>query len=422
MPDFSAIAPGTNLPRHARELVRMHDAVIGGGRSALRPRPLVARSWSRVMEIGLAPEGRNPRDPLPMDEVLRRRAASPLALVIEELRAIISSVADASQFLMVVTDADGIILWREGAARVRSRADGLGFAEGAEWTEGLVGTNAIGTALAEASPVQLFSGEHFESDQHPWYCTAAPLHDPRTGELLGIVDVSGPAMTLHPAVVALVATAVRLAESQLWHHHERRLERLRHHAAPLLASVEGPLLLVDVHGWVAHTAGIAAQTRIAVPRRERPLTVPGLGLCLAEPVGDGWLVRPAQHGSAAARGTMAMRLDPDTSTLTVTGPQGEWRTPLTARHAEIVRLLHEAGGAGLSAVALSRQLYGDAEHVVAVRAEVSRLRRAVGGVVESRPYRIAAGVQLSVGTRSAELERDARPPVVAPLQAGGDRP
>ena len=230
--DFSAIRPGTDLPRYARELVRMHDAVIAGGRSVLQPRPLVARSWSRVLRVGLDPDGRNPRDPLPTEQVLARRRASPISLVVDELRQIITSVADASQFLMVVTDADGIILWREGAARVRNRADGLGFAEGAEWTEDLVGTNAIGTALAEASPVQLFSAEHFEADQHPWYCTAAPLHDPRTGELLGIVDVSGPAMTLHPAIIALVETAVRLAEAQLWRHHEQR--------ARAAAPVRGP--------------------------------------------------------------------------------------------------------------------------------------------------------------------------------------
>jgi hypothetical protein len=389
--DFSAIRPGTNLPLYARELVRMHDAVIGGGRSALQPRPLVARSWSRVLGAGLDPDGRNPRDPLPMEQVLARRRSSPIALVIDELRAIISSVADASQFLMVVTDADGIILWREGAARVRSRADGLGFAEGAEWTEELVGTNAIGTALAEASPVQLFSAEHFEADQHPWYCTAAPIHDPRTGALLGIVDVSGPAMTLHPAIIALVETAVRLAESQLWRHHELRLERLRQAAAPVLASTTGPLLLVDDHGWVAHTAGVAAQARIAVPHGDRPLAVPGLGLCLPEPIGDGWLVRPAGRETR-------IRM-----TLDLTGPPavevyGErpWRSAVTARHAQILRLLHAAGPAGLSAGALSREVYGDGEHLVAVRAEVSRLRRVLGGVVESRPYRLAATVELDV--------------------------
>ena len=389
--DFSAIRPGTDLPSYARELVRMHDAVIAGGRSVLQPRPLVARSWSRVLRAGLDPDGRNPRDPLPTEQVLARRRASPISLVVDELRQIITSVADASQFLMVVTDADGIILWREGAARVRNRADGLGFAEGAEWTEDLVGTNAIGTALAEASPVQLFSAEHFEADQHPWYCTAAPLHDPRTGELLGIVDVSGPAMTLHPAIIALVETAVRLAEAQLWRHHEQRLERLRQSAAPLLASVEGPVLLVDDHGWVAHTAGVAAQSRIAVPRAERPLTVPGLGLCLPEPVADGWLVRPTGRETRIVM------------TLDLTGPpavavEGDrpWRSALTARHAEILRLLHRAGRSGMTAAALSQAMHGDAAHVVAVRAEVSRLRRVLGGVVESQPYRISPGVELTV--------------------------
>jgi GAF domain-containing protein len=394
--DFSAIRPGTDLPSYARELLRMHDAVIGGGRSVLAPRPLVARSWTRVLRAGLDPDARKPRDPLPMEQVLARRRASPISLVVDELRQIISSVADASQFLMVVTDADGIILWREGAARVRGRADGLGFEEGAEWTEDLVGTNAIGTALAEASPVQLFSAEHFEADQHPWYCTAAPLHDPRTGALLGIVDVSGPAMTLHPAVVALVETAVRLAESQLWRHHELRLERLRQAAAPLLASVEGPMLLVDDHGWVAHTSGVAAQARIAVPRPERPLTVPGLGLCLPEPIADGWLVRPAGRETR-----IVMTLDLTGAPAVTVAGERPWRSALTARHAQIVRLLHAAGRAGMTAAALSQAMYGDAEHVVAVRAEVSRLRRILGGVVESQPYRISPSVDLTVTDLSA---------------------
>ena len=420
MGDFSAIRPGTNLPAYARELVRMHDAVIGGGRSPLQPRALVARSWWRGLAAARDPDGRNPRDPLRMDPVLARGRASPISLVIDELRAIISSVADASQFLMVVTDADGIILWREGAARVRVRADRLGFAEGAEWTEELVGTNAIGTALAEASPVQLFSAEHFEADQHPWYCTAAPIHDPRTGGLLGIVDVSGPAMTLHPAIIALVETAVRLAESQLWRHHELRLERLRQAAAPLLASAAGPLLLVDDNGWVAHTSGIAAQARIAVPHGERPLTVPGLGLCLPEPVADGWLVRPVGKETR-----IRMTLDLTGAPAVEVHGERPWRTGLTARHAQILRLLHRAGRSGLTAAALSHELYGDTEHVVAVRAEVSRLRRVLGNVVESQPYRVAATVQLDVagssGRGSAELEGDAGPPVLAPLEPGRDR-
>jgi GAF domain len=390
--NFSAIRPGTDLSTYARELVRMHEAILGGSRSPMRPRDLVARSWARVLGLGLNPAGISTRDPLRIDEVERRRRESPLNGVIDELKQVVSSVADASHFLMLVTDADGVLLWREGSSLVRRRADTVGLIEGALWTESTVGTNAIGTALAEAAPVQLFSAEHFEQNQHPWYCTAAPIHDPRTGELLGIVDVSGPALTLHPAISALVETGVRLAESQLWRHHEDRLERLRRSAAPLLATLSGPMLLVDDDGWVAHNSGIAVRERIAAPRADRALAIPGLGLCLPQPLTDGWLVRPSgtdQSVSAELNLTHA-------PTLEVSAGGEPWRSTLTNRHAEILLLLHAAGPTGLSADQLSRALYGDAAHVVTTRAEVSRLRRAFGALVETQPYRVANGVLMTV--------------------------
>lgn len=402
MGSFSAIAPGTDLPRHARDLVRMHEAMIGGGRSPLRPRAVVQRSWARVLGTGLAADVPNARALLPFDEVERRRRRSPLSSVIADLEQVVGAIADASHMLMVVADADGVILWRTGSARVRSRADALDFCEGAEWTEANVGTNAIGTALAEASPVQLFSGEHFEQSQHPWYCTAAPIHDPRSGELLGIVDVSGPALTLHPTISALVETAVKLAEAQLWRRHESRLQGLRASAAPLLASVPGPALLVDEHGWVAHASGVAATRRIAAPREDRTVTVPGLGLCTPERIGEGWLVRPA---GGATR--IAMELDlSDRPAVTVTGAESTWRAPLTSRHAEILLLLHRSGHAGLSVADLSSAIYGDPDHAVAVRAEVSRLRRAVGSVVEGRPYRLAGSVTMTLNLGDAEALPD----------------
>jgi len=393
---FGSVRPGTDLGQYARALRRVHEAVVSGHRPDSAPRSLVSRSWSRVMAMGLDPDGPNGRGTPSPAEVARRRQGSPLALVIDDLRAVLTSAADAATYLMVVTDADGVVLWREGSARVRSTADRLGFAEGAQWTERTVGTNAIGTALAEAAPVELFSAEHFESHQHPWYCTAAPLHDPRTGELLGVVDVSGPALTLHPALGALVESAVRVAELSLWRGHQQQLDRLRRETEHVVSTVGGPLLVVDDHGWVAHHAGIAARDRIEVPAPDRALAVPGLGLCLPERVGSehtgGWLVRPT--GPAAAL----------TATLDLTGPPlleltsgaGPWRTTLTPRRAQILRLLHDAGPEGLSAAQLSRAVFGDAGHVVTVRAEVSRLRRVIGALVATNPYRLADGVTLTV--------------------------
>jgi hypothetical protein len=394
---YSAIAPGTDLSQHARVLTRVHDAVLAGGRPPVRPRGVVARSWSRVLGLGLDASRTNAREPLPFEVVERRRRQSPLSLVIDDLRQVLGSVADASLFVLVVTDADGVILWREGSARVRLRADELGFTEGARWTEATVGTNAIGTALAEAAPVQLFSAEHFEQVQHPWYCTAAPIHHPTTGELLGVVDVSGPALTLHPLIAALVETAVKLAEERLWRHHEQRLEQLRRSARGVLSTVSGPLLLVDDDGWVAHQSGIAVRNRVEVPRPDRVMAIPGLGLCTPERLAEGWLVRPRTAATTLV------------AELVLTGPpllrlrsEGEpWQTPLTPRHAEVLLLLQRAGRGGLTAAQLSTALFGDDEHCVTVRAEMSRLRRAVGGLVTTNPYRLADGVVLTVVRRDA---------------------
>lgn len=359
---------------------------MSGSRPPDRPRPVVARSWQRMLSLGLDASRPLTRDILPRDQVEARRTASALALVAAEIRSVLTSVADASLFIVVITDADGVILWREGAPAVLRQADALGFAPGALWSERHVGTNAIGTALAEQSPVQLFSAEHFEQRQHPWYCTAAPIHDPRDGCLLGIVDVSGPAMTLHPALIALVDSAVRLAQSALWQRHREQLQRLRDGAGHLIGTARGPLLLVDDHGWVAHHEGVSVRDRIAAPRADRPLAVPGLGLCLPERVGDGWLVRPTPTPSR-----LTARLDRQ-CVLHLSGTD-EFSVPLSRRHAEVLRLLAAAPG-GLTAAQLSARLFGDTDHEVTVRAEISRLRRAAGAVVATAPYRIADGITL----------------------------
>lgn len=389
---FGALAPGTDLPAHARELRRIHDAVLCGVRPPARPRALVARSWSRILSLGLDPDGHNARVNLSAADVERLRHESPLGQVIDELRAVLTSVADASQFLMVVCDADGTVLWREGSARVRTVADELGFVEGARWTEQVVGTNAIGTALTEGAPVELFSAEHFENTQHPWYCTAAPVHDPRTGDLIGVVDVSGPALTLHPAIGSLVQTAVRLAEARLWRRHQERLDDLRRTSEPLLGTQSGPLLVVDDHGWVAHHSGIASRDRIEAPAPNRAVAIPGMGLCLPERIPDGWVVRPRDRAHA-----ISARLDlTGEPILEVRSDDANWRTSLTPRHAQILRALSEAGHDGVTAGQLSEVIFGDAEHTVTVRAEVSRMRRVVGALVTPNPYRLADGVSITV--------------------------
>lgn len=384
-----AVHRDTDLRRHARSLHRTHEAMLTGDVLPAHPRGVVTRSWQRMRARGQDPDGAGAIEPATVAVLEGRRRASPLADVIDGLRLSLASIAEEAQHLMVVTDAEGMVLWRDGSVRVRRRADALGFTDGARWTESAVGTNAIGTALVEEAPVQLFSAEHFARSLHSWTCTASPVHDPRTGELLGVVDVSGGAATVHPATVALVHTAVRLAESELWRQREVRLDALRAVAGSLLGRVGGPAALVDDDGWVAAVSGIAATGRVAAPAERTPCMVPGLGACIPEAVPGGWLLRPGTAGT----GTLRLWLDLTTrpaQAVVECGPS--WRYPLTPRHLEILALLMRAGTSGLDAVALSEAMFGDRSHAVTVRAEVSRLRRTLGGLLLTRPYRIAPNV------------------------------
>ncbi len=296
-----AVRRDTDLRRHARSLHRTHEAMLTGHALPAHPRGVVTRSWQRMRARGQDPDAAGAIEPATVEVLEHHRRASPLAGVIDGLRLSLASIAEEAQHLMVVTDAEGMVLWRDGSVRVRRRADALGFTDGARWTESAIGTNAIGTALVEEAPVQLFSAEHFARSLHSWTCTASPVHDPRTGELLGVVDVSGGAATVHPATVALVHTAVRLAESELWRQREVRLDALRAVAGSLLGRVGGPAALVDDDGWVAAVSGIAATGRVAAPAERTPCMVPGLGACMPEVVPGGWLLRPGTPGTGTLR-------------------------------------------------------------------------------------------------------------------------
>lgn len=94
--------------------------------------------------------------------------------------------------------------------------------------------------------------------------------------------------------------------------------------------------------------------------------------------------------------------------------RGPTSTPLSLRHAEILLLLGQHPD-GLSADELGVLLDAEMLETVTVRAEMSRLRHAVGaGVIQSRPYRLLVSLHsdvdevrglLTAGDRRAALQR-----------------
>ncbi|MGD9962046.1 GAF domain-containing protein [Nocardioides sp.] len=383
------------MAERERELHRSRERTLAGDPRTAGARREIAASWRRVEACGLAPGSEPSVAPLGTAELERRREDSGLAARVPRLTQALSSVIEAGQ-MVVVAGTDGRVLWRAGSSGVRRLADGLGFVGGSAWTEGNVGTNAIGTCLVLGEGVHIQGPEHFVESHTRWGCAAAPLTDPWSGATLGVVDVSGPSRGMHPAELALVEMAARMTALEIVAEHRARLDRLRAVAAPLLARVGGEALAVDTSGHLAAAVGLAAPDRVVLPDdlSGGSIWLPTLGAASAEPLPGGWLLRLGER-SAAPSTSLVLDLS-SAPTVAVSGPSGSWVHALSPRHAEILVALVRAGSEGRTAAGLADDLFGDSTRLVTVRAEVSRLRRALGGVLVTQPYRIAPSVRAAL--------------------------
>ena len=199
---------------YARTLRKAHEATIAGS-----PDPSISpeliKSWQRSLALGINPDQHRPVHRHEVSEARSLSAGHRLATVIPALSQLLADESASGRHLLIVTDQQGEVLWRVGSRQALGLADSLEFVEGADWSESGVGTNAISEALMTGAPAQLFSAEHLVRTHHDWACTAAPIRDPYSGEVVGVLDVSGPFESVTPDSLRMVRCGVRLAEELL---------------------------------------------------------------------------------------------------------------------------------------------------------------------------------------------------------------
>lgn len=386
----------------ARLLERVHAAVLAGDRAPEQPRPVIVESWRRSLQAEIVPD--LPEAPLSFDsgKLDEVRRTHPLASWVPVLRQTLLDAADGTSHIMIITDADGNILWREGHPQVCRDADRVHLAEGTRWAETAIGTNAMGTTLATGAPVQIHSAEHLVRTYHSWTCAACPIHDPDTGALLGAVDLSGPLHTMHPALLALVVAGARLVESELRRRVDASDDVFRERNQHRLAESGRDAALLSPSGRVVARS---AETRFAPGQR---LDLSGGTVRLddgehaeLEPLQGGYLLRVG-HPTTGQRPRLSLRLLGDrVATARVNGVRHE----LSLRHAEILALL-AMHPHGLTGEKLALLLHGEQGNPTTVRVEIHRIRTTLGhDVVKTRPYRIAADVDSDVHSLRDALER-----------------
>jgi transcriptional regulator of acetoin/glycerol metabolism len=339
-------------PENSRLIIeRAHEELVAGNTADVRlddVRALVRDSWRRSLASLVGAEGLPPLD-LTAEQLEDYRRAHPLAGVIDMIRGLLlPGDATESGVVVAVGDAAGRLLWVEGDSRVRDLTGSMGFVPGANWSESAVGTSAPGTAITLDRSVQIRGAEHFNRLVQPWSCTAAPVRDPETRRILGVIDVTGGDQVVTPQAQLLVDATAR--------------------------AVEGELLLARLR---------AKDT----PRRSRPARRP------------------------VSEQTTLRVLGRDRALVESAGGGVETVSELGGRHAELLLMLarHREG---LSAERLGELVYSDPGATVTVRAEMVRLRKALEKAaphlrMESRPYRLTTSVETDAHQLLSLLDRGA---------------
>lgn len=400
------ISPGIDPLGLARLLTKAHERAAAGRPVSPLVRDVISSSWARAAEAGIDPGAHEVPMVLDYGDAMARWSEHPLSRFGTVIENVLGEVAHDVQHLVTAADVDGTMLWSMGHPRVLAASESIRFVPGHLWDEDVAGTNGIGTALKVDHAVQVFSAEHYARRYHQWCCTGAPVHDPETGRAIGALCLSTGIKGAHPYALSLVQSAASTIEALLGGELAMRSEALKSRyyeiaahrpgtpsalvdrAGRVLACrpvgwLRGPLVRVDGGGWIGSGAR---------------------AVLVSEPLSDGASVvwktaAPSSRPLAPEEPLEIEVLGRSSARIRVQGHE----IVLPPRRSEVLLLLALSPG-GLSARDLARELYGTEDALVTVRAEVSRLRRQLGGLLGTKPYRLVGPVRVDLLELEARLQ------------------
>jgi len=205
----------------------------------------ILRSWRRSAALGL-----NMATPPGVDLLSRqklREAQQRYETLVRTARGEMEALfrdASLAGGIVILTDPQGLVLHLLGKGQFASDAANVALRPGATWDEATVGTNAIGTAIAERRPLSVIGGEHFFERHQILSCSAAPIFDP-FGGIMGALDLTCASKAPEALTLALIKRAVEQIERALFEAQFPTHEQMRFHSDPYLvgSSHEGLLAL-----------------------------------------------------------------------------------------------------------------------------------------------------------------------------------
>ncbi|AYE33659.1 sigma-54-dependent Fis family transcriptional regulator [Clostridium septicum] len=170
---------------------------------------------------------------------------------------VFSAVQD-KDFIIVLTDNEGCILYIRGEKEITNELNKLNVKVGAYMNEQNIGTNAMGTAIKEDKCVQITAKEHYIEIFQNLTCSAAPIHNSK-GEIIGTLNLTGNCSLKHPHTLGLVIFGVKAIENEL---DKRKingiLNQTYNYMESVIDNVDKGIIIVDVEGKIVNINKVAS--------------------------------------------------------------------------------------------------------------------------------------------------------------------
>lgn len=173
---------------------------------------LITQSWKRSEAAGLTPEGRGMRSVYVEDLDLQRRMVKCAVPILNKLHDDLSGMPLG---IALTDERAQVMLRRDVDSGLKRHFEAACFSPGFDYSESIVGTNGVGTAIETGMAVYVHGEDHFKSSIRHFTCAGAPIHNPITGRLEGLVDISSLAKDANPLMRQLAIRAARDIQESL---------------------------------------------------------------------------------------------------------------------------------------------------------------------------------------------------------------
>ena len=220
-------------------------------------RDVIANSWQRCWDRRLNPYAQIDQL-LNQQETTDKQQQDLISLATPVVNDLYNFVK-GSGFLVILADNQGVLLKVLGDPVVKHKVKHLGFAKGVDWSELLMGTNAISLALIEKKPLQVFATEHYCRVFHDLTGAAAPFSGPNK-EILGVLVLFGTYEDYHPHNLGIVVAAARAIENQILYNAEVSKFALAYsHAKTIMETMSEGLIYINGEGLIVNLNPVAGK-------------------------------------------------------------------------------------------------------------------------------------------------------------------